>query len=216
MGEGLVGQCALEKSSASWSPTFRKDYIKISSSLGEATPLSIVVLPVLFEGEVRAVVELASFRQFTDIHLAFLDQLTQSHRHRAEYHRRHHADRTTAEAEPGAGRTAAEDQRRTAGESAACWPSRRPKSKPRIAKWSRPSGAGRKGRTAGAHLEVQERVPGQHEPRAAHAAQQPADPGADAGGEHRKQPDAEAGQVRRDHSLIRHRPAGADQRHSGS
>src|SRR5262249_56048239 len=52
-------------------------YIKITSSLGEATPLSIVVLPVLFEGEARAVLELASFRHFTDVNLAFLDQLTQ-------------------------------------------------------------------------------------------------------------------------------------------
>ena len=54
------------------------DYIKISSGLGEATPLSIVVLPVLFEGQVKAVIELASFHQFSDIHLAFLDQLTES------------------------------------------------------------------------------------------------------------------------------------------
>ena len=48
------------------------------SSLGEGTPLSIVVLPVLFEGEAKAVMELASFRHFSDVHLAFLDQLTQS------------------------------------------------------------------------------------------------------------------------------------------
>ena len=54
------------------------DYVKISSSLGEGTPLNIVVLPVLFEGEAKAVIELASFRHFSDIHLAFLDQLTQS------------------------------------------------------------------------------------------------------------------------------------------
>ena len=39
---------------------------------------NIVVLPVLFEGEVKAVIELASFEQFSDIHLAFLDQLTES------------------------------------------------------------------------------------------------------------------------------------------
>ncbi|HWC95685.1 MAG TPA: response regulator, partial [Candidatus Sulfopaludibacter sp.] len=76
-GEGLVGQCALEKERFVLTnvPT---DYIKISSGLGEATPLSIVVLPVLFEGQVKAVIELASFHQFSDIHLAFLDQLTES------------------------------------------------------------------------------------------------------------------------------------------
>ena len=37
------------------------NYVQISSGLGEATPLNIVVLPVLFEGEVKAVIELASF-----------------------------------------------------------------------------------------------------------------------------------------------------------
>jgi HAMP domain-containing protein/signal transduction histidine kinase/DNA-binding response OmpR family regulator len=76
MGQGLVGQCGLEKRRILVTDV-PKDYIKISSSLGEATPISIVVLPVLFEGEAQAVLELASFRQFTDINLAFLDQLTQ-------------------------------------------------------------------------------------------------------------------------------------------
>src|SRR5580693_7366161 len=77
IGQGLVGQCALEKR-RNLVTDVPQNYIRISSSLGEATPLSIVVLPVLFEGETRAVVELASFRHFTDVNLAFLDQLTQS------------------------------------------------------------------------------------------------------------------------------------------
>jgi HAMP domain-containing protein/signal transduction histidine kinase/DNA-binding response OmpR family regulator len=77
VGQGLLGQCALEKQRilAKGVPS---DYIRIQSSLGGATPVSIVVLPVLFEGDVRAAIELASFGQFSDIHLAFLDQLTQS------------------------------------------------------------------------------------------------------------------------------------------
>ncbi len=77
MGQGLAGQCALEKRRILVTDV-PKEYIRISSSLGEATPLSIVVLPVLFEGDTRAVIELASFRHFTDVNLAFLDQLTQS------------------------------------------------------------------------------------------------------------------------------------------
>jgi HAMP domain-containing protein/signal transduction histidine kinase/CheY-like chemotaxis protein len=77
MGQGLAGQCALEKRRILVTD-IPKDYIRISSSLGDATPLSIVVLPVLFEGDTRAVIELASFRHFTDVNLAFLDQLTQS------------------------------------------------------------------------------------------------------------------------------------------
>ncbi|MBD2514035.1 HAMP domain-containing protein [Nostoc sp. FACHB-973] len=77
MGEGLVGQCALEKERILLTevPT---DYIKIGSGLGEATPLNAVVLPVLFEGQVTAVIELASFRRFSEIHLTFFDQLTES------------------------------------------------------------------------------------------------------------------------------------------
>jgi hypothetical protein len=46
--------------------------------LGEATPLNVVALPVLFEGQVTAVIELASFSRFSDIHLTFFDQLTES------------------------------------------------------------------------------------------------------------------------------------------
>src|SRR5262249_44535639 len=46
--------------------------------LGEAPPFNIVVLPVLFEGQVKAVVELASFNRFKDIHLTLLDQLAET------------------------------------------------------------------------------------------------------------------------------------------
>jgi signal transduction histidine kinase/DNA-binding response OmpR family regulator/HAMP domain-containing protein len=76
LGQGLVGQCGLEKRRILVTDV-PADYIKISSSLGEGTPLSIVVLPVLFEGEAKAVLELAAFRHFSDVNLAFLDQLTQ-------------------------------------------------------------------------------------------------------------------------------------------
>ena len=77
IGQGLIGQCAKERARivATRVPA---DYVRISSSLGSAAPSSIVVLPVLFEGGVKAVIELASFHQFSDVHLAFLDQLTQS------------------------------------------------------------------------------------------------------------------------------------------
>ncbi|XQQ05465.1 MAG: HAMP domain-containing protein [Leptolyngbya sp. IPPAS B-1204] len=77
LGEGLVGQCALEKERILLTEV-PDDYIKISSGLGEATPLNAVVLPVLFEGQVTAVIELASFRRFSEIHLTFFDQLTES------------------------------------------------------------------------------------------------------------------------------------------
>ncbi|HYO10133.1 MAG TPA: response regulator, partial [Tepidisphaeraceae bacterium] len=77
LGEGLVGQCALEKEKILLAavPT---DYIKIASGLGEAKPLNIIVLPILFEGQVKAVMELASFDRFNPTHEQFLDQLTES------------------------------------------------------------------------------------------------------------------------------------------
>src|SRR4029077_10508168 len=76
-GEGLVGQCAFEKDRILLVDV-PADYIHINSGLGEAPPLNIVVLPILFEGQVKAVIELASFQRFSDIHLTFFDQLTES------------------------------------------------------------------------------------------------------------------------------------------
>ena len=77
LGEGLVGQCALEKRRIILTEV-PADYVRISSGLGEAKPLNIIVLPVLFEGDTRAVIELASFQRFSPTHQDFLDQLTES------------------------------------------------------------------------------------------------------------------------------------------
>jgi signal transduction histidine kinase/CheY-like chemotaxis protein len=77
LGEGLVGQCAQEKERILLSDV-PGDYVRINSGLGESAPLNIIVLPCLFEGSVRAVVELASFSRFSPTHQAFLDQLTES------------------------------------------------------------------------------------------------------------------------------------------
>ncbi len=77
MGEGLVGQAALEKKPILLT-NVPEDYIQISSGLGEAPPRNIIVLPILFEGDVKAVIELASFLPFSQIHQTFLDQLQES------------------------------------------------------------------------------------------------------------------------------------------
>ncbi len=77
LGEGLVGQCAQEKKRILLTDV-PADYVTINSGLGEHTPLNVIVLPILFEGSVRAVVELASFNRFSPTHQAFLDQLTES------------------------------------------------------------------------------------------------------------------------------------------
>ncbi|HEY1718109.1 MAG TPA: HAMP domain-containing protein [Verrucomicrobiae bacterium] len=77
VGEGLVGQCAVEKERILLTDV-KSDYTHIESSLAAARPASIVVLPVLFEGQTKAVIELASLKPFNVTHLTFLEQLTQS------------------------------------------------------------------------------------------------------------------------------------------
>jgi HAMP domain-containing protein/CheY-like chemotaxis protein len=76
-GEGLVGQCVAEKTRILIS-NVPADYLQVTSGAGHSKPLNIVVLPVLFEGDIKAVLELGSFEEFSDNHLLFLDQLTQS------------------------------------------------------------------------------------------------------------------------------------------
>jgi len=74
LGEGLVGQCAVEKRRILLT-NVPPDFVTISSSLGEARQVSVVVLPVLFENQTRAVIELASLHPFSVVNLNFLDQL---------------------------------------------------------------------------------------------------------------------------------------------
>jgi GAF domain-containing protein len=77
LGAGLVGQCAVEKKQILLHDV-PAEYMRVESSLGESRPANILVLPVLFEGETKAVIELAALHKFTDINLTFLEQLTQS------------------------------------------------------------------------------------------------------------------------------------------
>jgi HAMP domain-containing protein/signal transduction histidine kinase len=77
MRQGLIGQCAFEKKRILLTDV-PPEYVRISSGVGEGVPLNIVVLPVLFEGSIRAVIELASFNRFSASQLSFLDQLVES------------------------------------------------------------------------------------------------------------------------------------------
>jgi HAMP domain-containing protein/signal transduction histidine kinase/CheY-like chemotaxis protein len=77
LGEGLVGQCAVEREQILLT-NVPDDYAHIGSGLGSASPRSIIVLPVLFEGQVKAVIELASFERFNPMQQALLEQLTES------------------------------------------------------------------------------------------------------------------------------------------
>jgi CheY-like chemotaxis protein len=76
-GDGLIGQCAVEKRRMLITD-LPPDTTRVGSGLFTALPRNVIVLPVLFEGEVKAIIELASLSGYTASHLAFLDQLTTS------------------------------------------------------------------------------------------------------------------------------------------
>src|SRR6266852_3610989 len=75
IGEGLIGQCAADRRRMLISE-MPADAVPIGSALFKAAPRNIVVLPVLFENQVKAVIELASVSEFTALQLTFLEQLT--------------------------------------------------------------------------------------------------------------------------------------------
>ena len=78
IGEGLIGQCAADRRQILISDMPPSRARRSRSGLFKAPPKSIIVLPVLFEGQVKAVIELASLSHFTELQIAFLEQLTAS------------------------------------------------------------------------------------------------------------------------------------------
>jgi signal transduction histidine kinase/ActR/RegA family two-component response regulator/HAMP domain-containing protein len=75
--EGLVGQAALEKKRILVTD-IPDDYIKIGSGLGNALPRYILLIPFLFEETVKGVIELGSFKEFSELDLEFLDRISDS------------------------------------------------------------------------------------------------------------------------------------------
>jgi HAMP domain-containing protein/signal transduction histidine kinase/CheY-like chemotaxis protein len=77
IGEGLVGQAALERKTIALTDV-PPGYIKIGSGLGDAPPADVLVMPVLFEDQVLGVIELASLRPFSEIHRDFLARISET------------------------------------------------------------------------------------------------------------------------------------------
>jgi len=77
LGEGLVGQCAVDKRRMLITE-MPGNAVAISSALFKVAPRNNIVLPVLFENQVKAVIELASINEFTALQTMFLEQLTTS------------------------------------------------------------------------------------------------------------------------------------------
>src|SRR5690606_16619380 len=77
LGESVIGQTGLEKKRILLT-NVPDEFLEIQTGLGHGKPANIVVLPVLFENELKAVVELASFESFNEAHLLLLEQLMDS------------------------------------------------------------------------------------------------------------------------------------------
>jgi len=77
LGEGLVGQAALDKRPVRVAEV-PPGYLTVRSGLGEGVPADLFVLPVLFEEQVLGVIEFASFRHFSEAHADFLEQLVET------------------------------------------------------------------------------------------------------------------------------------------
>ena len=199
------------------------DAVPIRSGLFKATPNNVIVLPVLFEGQVKAVIELASVGSFTDLQISFLDQLTasigivlntieatmqtegllkQSQQLATELQTRQRELQQTNEQLEQKAQQLAEQNVEVERKNQEIEQAR--------------ARAGREGDGAGADLEVQVRVPRQHVARAAHAAELDPDPRPAARRQPGRQPDAAPGRVRPHHPRRRHRPAEPDQRHPRS
>ena len=228
LGQSLIGQVAKSKRSIVVAD-LPEGYVKISSGLGEASPSSLAVLPILFEDQVLGVIELASF---TALHPG-ADRLPRTAhrdpRRQPQHDRGQLAHRRAAERVPAADRRAAGPFGRIAGPAGqAAAVQRRAGGQGRTARPAeqrhrdqerrdRAGPAGDRGARAAARagLEVQVAVPREHVARAAHAAEQPADPGPAARAEPGPEPHRQAGRVRQRHSFGRVGPAPADQRHPG-
>ena len=194
---------ARSRSSASCSPRCRAATRACTPASARARPKNIVVLPVLFEGETKAVIELSSLQPFTATHLTFLEQLTQSigvvlntieATMRTE-NLLQQSQQLTIELQTRQTELQQTNEELALEGQAARRAERRSRAQEQGSRAGPPRARGEGGR-AGAHLEVQVRVPREHVARAAHAAQLDSDPRPAARREPERQPDAEAGRVR--------------------
>lgn len=77
VGEGLLGNCVLEKQSV-FLKEIPKDYIEITSGLGGATPRSLLIVPLKKEDQITGVIEIASFNEIKKHEIEFVEKVAES------------------------------------------------------------------------------------------------------------------------------------------
>ncbi|HEY8044137.1 MAG TPA: HAMP domain-containing protein [Streptosporangiaceae bacterium] len=77
LGQSLIGQVAKTRKPIIVTDA-PPDYVRISSGLGDGAPVNLIVLPIVFEGQVLGVIEAGSFSRFTQVHQDFLEQLMET------------------------------------------------------------------------------------------------------------------------------------------
>ncbi|GJM63196.1 GAF domain-containing protein [Persicobacter diffluens] len=77
IGDGLVGQCYLEKASI-FLTEIPQNYVKITSGLGESTPTCILITPLIVNEQIFGVLELASFNKFQEHEIAFIEKVSET------------------------------------------------------------------------------------------------------------------------------------------
>ncbi|MDF1572796.1 MAG: PAS domain S-box protein [Bacteroidales bacterium] len=76
-GEGLIGAVAIEKQYF-YTDRIPDNYLTITSGLGRANPRYLLIVPILLDDEVFGILELASFHEFPDHQIRFVERVAEN------------------------------------------------------------------------------------------------------------------------------------------
>jgi len=75
-GEGLIGRCGIELLPI-YMTDIPEEYVNITSGLGEATPTSLFIVPMVINDELQGVIEIASFKEIEEYQKEFIEKIAE-------------------------------------------------------------------------------------------------------------------------------------------